>query len=166
MNKKIVIVGAGVVGIHAATKLIDNGYPGGLITIIDEGQNPYNRPEHEYMKGFAGSGLKSDGKLVYKHNEIGGHLAKYCGEEKADQLVQESIDMIKRFHPDSEKMMLSNPIEEPEFIKPYFNLKMAPTWHIGTDYLDILGKNCYNQLRLQEIDILLLQYKSPNHPPY
>jgi len=33
--KKIVIVGAGVAGINAATKLVDNGYPGEYITIID-----------------------------------------------------------------------------------------------------------------------------------
>jgi uncharacterized protein with NAD-binding domain and iron-sulfur cluster len=28
MNKKIVIVGAGVAGVNAATKLVDNGYDG------------------------------------------------------------------------------------------------------------------------------------------
>jgi heterodisulfide reductase subunit A-like polyferredoxin len=31
-KKKIVIVGGGVAGICAATKLVDNGYPGELIT--------------------------------------------------------------------------------------------------------------------------------------
>jgi NADH dehydrogenase FAD-containing subunit len=35
MDKKIVIVGAGVAGVNAATKLVDNGYPGSNITIID-----------------------------------------------------------------------------------------------------------------------------------
>jgi len=143
---KIVIVGGGVAGINAATKLIDNGYPGELITIIDAGKDPYSRPETELMKGFAGAGLKSDGKLVYKHNEIGGHLAKYCGEEKADELINQMLENIKRFHPDPSKMMVSNPIQEPDFIKPHFNLKMALTYHIGTDYLDILGKNWYNWL--------------------
>ena len=39
MDKKIIIVGAGVAGINAATKLVDNGYPGELITIIDKGNN-------------------------------------------------------------------------------------------------------------------------------
>jgi uncharacterized FAD-dependent dehydrogenase len=151
-TEKIVIVGGGVAGIAAATKLVDNGYPGNLITIIDVGLDPYNRPDNEVMKGFAGAGLKSDGKLVYKHNEIGGHLSKYCGETKATQLVEESLSLIKRFHPDPEKIMFSNPKEEPEFIKPYFDLRMAPTWHIGTDYLDILGKNWYNWLINQKIN--------------
>ena len=32
MDKRIVIVGSGVAGVNAATKLVDNGYPGELIT--------------------------------------------------------------------------------------------------------------------------------------
>jgi NADH dehydrogenase FAD-containing subunit len=40
MSRKIVIVGAGVAGINAATKLVDNGYPGSDITIIDMGKDP------------------------------------------------------------------------------------------------------------------------------
>jgi len=42
--------------------------------------------------------------------------------------------------------MFSNPIQEPEFIKPYFNLRMAPTYHIGTNYLHDMGKTWYNFL--------------------
>lgn len=65
MNKKIVIVGAGVAGVNAATKLVDNGYPGELITIIDMGKDPYQRKPEEVMTGFMGCGLWSDGKLTY-----------------------------------------------------------------------------------------------------
>ena len=154
MDKKIVIIGAGVAGINAATKLIDNGYPGNLITIIDAGKDPYERQPNEVMKGFAGAGLFSDGKWVYLHNTIGGQLAKYCGEEKADKLMEEGLEYINRFHPDPSKIMFSNPTEEPEFIKPYFNLRMAPTYHIGTNYLHDMGKVWYNWLVEKDVNFV------------
>jgi uncharacterized protein len=146
MKEKVVIVGAGVAGINAATKLVDNGYPGELITIIDMGKDPYNRPKDEVMKGFAGAGLFSDGKWSYLHNAVGGQLAKYMGEEKADQVLEEAWQYILRFHPDPSKIMFSKPNEEPDFIKPYFNLRMAPAYHIGTNYLHDMGKKWYDWL--------------------
>lgn len=143
---KIIIIGAGVAGMNAATKLVDNGYPGELITIIDAGMDPYNRPKDEVMKGGFGAGLFSDGKWSYLHNAVGGQLAKYMGEEKADQMLEKAWSYILRFHPDSSKIMFSNPVEEPEFIKPYFNLRMAPAYHIGTNYLHDMGKKWYDWL--------------------
>ena len=54
--EKIVIVGAGVAGVNAATKLVDNGFPGENITIIDMGRSPYERLPEEVMEGFLGAG--------------------------------------------------------------------------------------------------------------
>ena len=144
-NKKIVIVGAGVSGVCAATKLVDNGYPGELITIIDMGKDPYRRKPEEVMTGFLGAGGWSDGKLTY-HTSIGGHMSKYCGEEKAMSLFDEVIDYFKRFHPKPEAVQCSNPVAEPDFIKPYFGLRLFPVWHVGTDYLHEIGKNWYDYL--------------------
>ena len=144
-TKKIVIVGSGVSGISAATKLIDNGYPGNLIIIIDMGKDPYNRKPSEVMEGFAGAGGFSDGKLTY-HHMIGGQLSKYCGKDKAYELMDQSIDMWRRFHPDPSKIMYSNPTEEPDFIKPYFGLRLFGVYHIGTDYLHKINKNWYQYL--------------------
>jgi len=145
MNKKIIIVGAGVAGVNAATKLVDNGYPGKLITIIDMGNDPYLRKPEEVMTGFLGAGGWSDGKLTY-HTAIGGQLSKYVGEEKAMKLMDEVINNFKRFHPKPEEVQCSNPEEEPEFIKPYFGLRLFPVWHVGTDYLHEIGKNWYDYL--------------------
>lgn len=143
--EKIVIIGAGVAGVNAATKLVDNGYPGDHITIIDMGNDPYNRKPEEVMTGFMGAGGWSDGKLTY-HTAIGGHMSKYCGEEKAMELMDQVIENFKRFHPKPEVIQCSHPVEEPEFIKPYFGLRLFPVWHIGTDYLHEIGKTWYDYL--------------------
>jgi len=142
---KIVIVGAGVAGINAATKLVDNGYPGKDITIIDMGKDPHNRLPEEVMEGMLGAGGWSDGKLTY-HTAIGGQLSKYCGEEKAMNLMDQVISNFRRFHPKPEEIFMSNPEEEPEFIKPYFGLRMFPVWHIGSNYLHEIAKNWYQYL--------------------
>ena len=145
MNKKIVIVGAGVAGINAATKLVDNGYPGELITIIDKGNDPHNRLPEEVMTGMLGAGGWSDGKLTY-HTEIGGQLAKYCGEEKAMELMKQVVDNFTRFHPKPEEIFCSDPQAEPDFIKPYFGLRLFPVWHIGSNYLHEIAKAWYSYL--------------------
>ena len=139
-----VMIGAGVANINAATKLIDNGYEG-KITIIDMGKDPHNRLPEEVMTGMLGAGGWSDGKLTY-HTSIGGQLSKYCGEEKAMELMDQVIENFKRFHPKPEAVQCSDPKEEPEFIKPYFGLRLFPVWHVGTDYLHEIGKNWYEFL--------------------
>ena len=144
MSKNIVMVGAGVANVNAATKLIDEGY-NGKITIIDMGKNPYDRKYSEVMEGFLGAGGWSDGKLTY-HTSIGGQLSKYCGEEKAMELFDQVISNFKRFHPKPEEVQCSNPTAEPDFIKPYFGLRLFPVWHVGTDYLHEIGKNWYDYL--------------------
>jgi len=144
-TNKIIIVGSGVAGISAALKLVDNNYPGELITIIDKGKDPYTRKPEEVMTGFAGAGGFSDGKLTY-HTAIGGQLSKYCGEDKAYELMDQAIEMWKRFHPDPSKIMYSNPQAEPDFIKPHFGLRLFPVYHIGTDYLHEIGKRWYDYL--------------------
>jgi uncharacterized FAD-dependent dehydrogenase len=145
MNKKIVIIGAGVAGINAATKLVDNGYPGELITIIDKGNDPHNRLPEEVMTGMLGAGGWSDGKLTY-HTAIGGVLSKYCGKEKAMELMDQVISNFRRFHPKPEEIFCSDPQAEPDFIKPYFGLRLFPVWHIGSNYLHEIAKTWYSYL--------------------
>ena len=115
--KKIVIIGAGVAGINAATKLVDNGYDGSLITIVDKGNDPHHRLPEEVMTGMLGAGGWSDGKLVVSTVQ-GGQLAKYCGEEKAMSLMEEVVANFTRFHPKPEDISCSDPKTEPDIINP------------------------------------------------
>jgi uncharacterized FAD-dependent dehydrogenase len=153
MSKKIVIIGAGVAGINAATTLVDNGYDGSLITIIDKGNDPINRLPEEVMTGMLGAGGWSDGKLTY-HTSIGGQLSKYCGEEKAMELMKQVVDNFTRFHPKPEEIFMSDPQEEPEFIKPYFGLRMFPVWHIGSNFLHEIAKSWYSYLLDKGVNFL------------
>jgi uncharacterized FAD-dependent dehydrogenase len=153
MDKKIVIIGAGVAGINAATKLVDNGYPGELITIIDKGNDPINRLPEEVMTGMLGAGGWSDGKLVVSTVQ-GGQLSKYCGEDKAMELMNEVVANFTRFHPKPEDISCSNPTEEPDFIKPYFDLRMSLVWHIGSNYLHEIAKNWYTYLLDKGVDFM------------
>ena len=59
-----------------------------------------------------------------------------------DQVIQ----MVTRFHPDPSQIMKSDPEAEPDFIKPYFGLRLFPVYHIGTDYLHEIGKRWYDYL--------------------
>lgn len=152
MSKNIVIIGAGVAGVNAATKLVDNNFSG-KITIIDMGKNPYNRPYEDVMTGFLGAGGWSDGKLTY-HTSIGGQLSKYCGEDKAMGLMDQVIENFKRFHPKPDEVQCSNPIAEPDFIKPHFGLRLFPVWHVGTDYLHEIGKNWFDFLESKGIEFI------------
>ena len=167
MDKKIVIVGAGVAGINAATKLVDNGYPGHLITIIDKGNDPINRLPEEVMTGMLGAGGWSDGKLTY-HTAIGGQLSKYCGEDKAMELMKQVVDNFTRFHPKPDEIFMSDPQEEPEFIKPYFGLRMFPVWHIGSNYLHEIAKAWYQYLLDKGVrfewntEITYIDFKNPH----
>jgi len=152
-DKKIVVIGAGVAGINAVTKLVDNGYPGELITVIDMGNDPFERKPEEVMTGMLGAGGWSDGKLTY-HTAIGGQLSKYCGEEKAMELMDQVISNFRRFHPKPEEIFCSDPQEEPDFIKPYFGLRMFPVWHIGSNYLHLIACKWYEYLLSKGVNFI------------
>jgi uncharacterized FAD-dependent dehydrogenase len=97
------------------------------------------------MTGMLGAGGWSDGKLTY-HTEIGGQLSKYCGDEKAMELMDQVISNFRRFHPKPEEIFMSDPQAEPEFIKPYFGLRLFPVWHIGSNFLHEIAKSWYQYL--------------------
>jgi uncharacterized FAD-dependent dehydrogenase len=62
------------------------------------------------------------------------------------ELMKQVVDNFTRFHPKPEEIFMSDPQEEPEFIKPYFGLRLFPVWHIGSNYLHEIAKAWYSFL--------------------
>jgi uncharacterized FAD-dependent dehydrogenase len=62
------------------------------------------------------------------------------------ELMDQVISNFRRFHPKPEEIFMSDPQEEPEFIKPYFGLRMFPVWHIGSNFLHEIAKAWYSYL--------------------
>jgi uncharacterized FAD-dependent dehydrogenase len=62
------------------------------------------------------------------------------------ELMKQVVDNFTRFHPKPDEIFMSDPIAEPEFIKPYFGLRLFPVWHIGSNYLHEIAKNWYSFL--------------------
>ena len=114
---RVVIVGAGVAGVFTAIELIDNGYKGENITIVDKGNFIQNRycftNENTKCKkcktcnllcGFSGGGGgNNDGKLNLIDKEhpnsikIGGDLIKYHSIEELEILSNRVLEIYNEF---------------------------------------------------------------------
>jgi uncharacterized FAD-dependent dehydrogenase len=63
---------------------------------------------------------------------------------------------------------MSDPQEEPEFIKPYFGLRMFPVWHIGSNFLHEIAKTWYQYLLDKGVrfewntEITYIDFKNPH----
>ena len=64
------------------------------------------------------------------------------------------VDNFTRFHPKPEEIFMSDPQEEPDFIKPYFNLRMFPVWHIGSNYLSLIAVAWYQYLLSKGVNFM------------
>jgi uncharacterized FAD-dependent dehydrogenase len=145
MNKKIVIIGAGVSTQYQVLHLLKNGYPGNLITIIDKGNDIHTRKPEEVMNGAGGAGTWSDFKVIPSFNQGGIFYPNYCtDEESAKKLSNQLYNYIVEYHPDPSKIMYTQPVEEPQFIKDSpFELRQSPCYHLGTDYGQQQVKNIF-----------------------
>jgi len=135
MNKKIVIVGAGVSTQYGVLHLLKKGYNPKLITIIEKGDSIYNRKSSDVMSGAGGAGTYSDFKVLESWTQGGIFTPEYVDLENANRLANTVKEYIHKFHPDPSKIMYTQPEEIPCWLKESpFDLKQAPCFHLGTDY--------------------------------
>ena len=145
MDKKIVIIGAGVSTQYGVLHLLKNGYEPKCITIIDKGNNIHNRKPEEVMTGAGGAGTWSDFKVIPSFNQGGLFYPHYCSDkEYAEKLSKQLYNYIVEYHPDPSKIMYTEPVEEPQYIKDSpFELRQSPCYHLGTDYGQQQVKNIF-----------------------
>jgi hypothetical protein len=143
--KKIVIVGAGVSTQYGVLHLLKNGYDPKCITIIDKGNNIDTRQPEEIMTGAGGAGTWSDFKVIPSFKQGGLFFPHYCqDEEYATKLSEQLYNYIVEYHPDSSKIMYTEPVKTPQYIKKSpFELRQSPCYHLGTDYGQQQVKNIF-----------------------
>jgi hypothetical protein len=171
MDKKIVIVGAGVSTQYGVLHLLKNGYNPKLITIIEKGDSIYNRNPSDVMSGAGGAGTFSDFKVLESWSQGGIFTPDYVDLETANKLAEIIKGYIHEYHPDSTKIMYTYPEEIPQWLKDSpFELKQAPCFHLGTDYgrqqvqnifeyFDKMGVNQYYNSEVIDIDFDLKEIK-------
>lgn len=143
--RNIVYIGAGVSTQYGVLHLLKNGYDPSKITIIDKGKNIYDRLPSDIMTGAGGCGTWSDFKVIPSFKQGGLFYPHYCQDEDlANQLSKQLYDYIVEYHPDPSKIMHTEPVEEPQFIKDSpFKLKQSFCYHLGTDYGQQQVKNIF-----------------------
>lgn len=133
--KKIVYLGAGVSTEFGVLHLLKNGYNPEDIIIIDKGESIYNRKPSETMCGAGGCGTFSDYKIVKSWSQGGIFTPDYVDLETANRLGDIFIEYVKEYHPEVDKIMYTEPTDEPQWLKESpFELKQSPVLHLGTDY--------------------------------
>jgi len=142
---KLVYIGAGVSTQYGVLHLLKNGYDPSKITIIDKGKNIYDRLPCDIMTGAGGCGTWSDFKVIPSFKQGGLFYPHYCqDEDQANGLSKQLYDYIVEYHPDPSKIMYTEPVEEPQFIKDSpFELRQSPCYHLGTDYGQQQVKNIF-----------------------
>jgi uncharacterized FAD-dependent dehydrogenase len=133
--KKLVYIGGGVSTQYGVLHLLKNGYDPSQIVIIDKGNDIYNRKPSEVMIGRGGAGTFSDFKVIESWHQGGEFTPKYVDIQTAERLADQLISYIKEYHPDPSKIMYTDIVEEPQWIKDSpFSLKQSTCMHLGTDY--------------------------------
>lgn len=165
MKKKVVIVGAGPAGLFAAYNLITRAQDKVDVTIIEKGNNIYNRhcPMREgkpcahckpcnIMCGFGGAGTFSDCKLSLSPYGVGGDIVDYIGGPRAEDYVQQVDNIFTWFDKDALKRKtigLKNDtynMLEHKLAEAGLNLTYCPTKHLGTDGTLAVMKLMYEYL--------------------
>ena len=96
MLEGVAIIGAGPAGITTALTLVELGYPGDKITIIDSGEDLWTRKE-ENENGFFGK-CRYGYNILPEEVGVGGDLETYMTVEESTRYLNQAISIFKRYN--------------------------------------------------------------------
>lgn len=174
--KKIIIAGVGVAGIFTALELINNGYNGNDIIMIDKGHMldkrkcfvDSNTPCKKckicsISNGVGGTGSFSDSKLNFDTSgRVGGDLAELLTTEEITKYLQRTYEIYRQFGIEEFKSKIygknhnSQALEIIEKIKNNPNMEIANcvTIHLGTDNSRIVYQRMIDYLISNGVNII------------
>lgn len=173
---KVLIVGAGVASIFTAIELLDNGFKGDDITIIEKGrfiekrkcfvnQNTCckNCKVCSITHGLAGAGAFSDSKLNFdEYSLVGGDLGEFYSPDELRGYMDKIKDIYNRFGmKDMNIRQAERTSETIELINQMDNISNlrfhdCETLHLGTDNSRIVYKNMQSYLMNEGVGIYTL----------
>jgi len=143
----LVIVGAGVSTIFGVLYLLENGYSGSRIRIVEQGPSIFDESRSKnILKGFGGAGAYSDFKCIFsEHNDTS--VVEFFGLDRVREDHKFIQKMIEKFHPNPVEIGKSQPSQKLEDMmsssEGWDDLSVAQSnsWHIGTENAHKLLKN-------------------------
>ena len=145
-NYDVIIIGGGPAGIFAAMELCQ--VPGLRVLLIEKGKDINERrcPVRDtgsscieclpcnLVCGLGGAGAFSDGKLVLS-SRVGGQLADYLGEERAEGLIKYVDEIYLKFGASKKLYGGNSTIDEIERAAVQAGLRLirTPVRHMGTE---------------------------------
>lgn len=169
-------MGFGPANLHAILYLLENSYPGHLITVIEKGKSIKKRDkEKDILYGTGGAGSYSDNKCIYSL-QPDQPIFDYIPVNEIQGYYKTIQDLTVQFHPNPIEISITEPQEIPNGLKNSgitntfesgwggLSIKQSLCWHIGSkrgfdvlnnmeDYIMSMGVNILFNTTMTDIDI-------------
>lgn len=164
------MIGGGVGNYTAILNLLDNGYPGELITVIEKGTSITERDLKSVLEGSTGSSSVSDNKVVFSEF-MDKPMNEFLGLDRVRKYYDKYKEYIVRFHPEPHLIDVYEPLEQVGGICDTSNddwnkdLKVmnSTVMHVGSkygvlsavrieQYIRDQGVNLYTKTEVSDID--------------
>ena len=133
----IIFIGCGPSNLFSVLYLLENGFDGSQITIIDKGKDPYKRTDKDLLYGFGGAGFWSDGKYIFAD------YYDIVSEENRIKYYNFLKDKLTNIAYLPNLINVSKP-KDFKLEQTSLKLKQAECWHLGSTNNIMFGRQLYD----------------------